>query len=154
MCEVAGRERDGGDLMIKVKRIGLAALSLAGVLLFTVPASAAASGAAAMVPASVAPAGGALPHTDIKGSPAVYSPTKLTVTPRWNGTSSCTTAVESFTIANETSVAQEITSGGMSLGSLPAHDKAGICINTDQAGMTDKFGLTSNKKAKLSVKVT
>ena len=35
-----------------------------------------------------------------------------------------------------------------------AEDEAGICINTDQAGKTDKFGITSNKKAKLSVKVS
>ena len=140
--------------MIKWTRIGLAGLSLGGLLLFTMPASAAASGAAVMASASVAAAPSALPHTEITGSPAVYSPAKLTATGRWNGTSSCTTAVESFTITNGTSAAQEITYGGESLGTLAAHAKAGICINTDQAGKTDTFGLSSNKKAKLSVKVT
>lgn len=62
--------------------------------------------------------------------------------------------MSSFTITNGTSVTQEVTNSGEDLGSLPAEDEAGICINTDQAGKTDKFGITSNKKAKLSVKVS
>ena len=136
--------------MIQLKRLGLLGLSLTGLLLFTVPAAAAATPAAA---SGVGTPSAALPNTAIKGSPAKYSPVKLTATPKWNGTATCTTALESFTITNSTSVSQAITSDGTTLGTIAAGGKAGICINTDQAGKTDTFGLTSNKKAKLSVKV-
>ena len=126
--------------MIRGMRVGLASLSLAGLMLLTVPASAAGSNTSVMARATLAAPVVSLPHTTIKGSPAVYSPAKLTATPRWNGTASCTTSNESFTITNGTSVTQEVTNSGEDLGSLPAEDEAGICINTDQAGKTDKFG--------------
>jgi hypothetical protein len=136
--------------MVTLKRVGMAGLALAGVLLFMVPASAAGAGAAAMAPASSA----VLLNVNITGSPAAFRPTRVTVAPHWNGVSSCTTAVESFTLSNQTAVAQGITSDGRSLGTLAAHSKSGICINTDQAGKIDTFGLTSNGKSKLKAKVT
>jgi hypothetical protein len=81
-------------------------------------------------------------------------PTKITTTPHWNGVETCTTSLESFTVANNTASTQTITSAGKTLGSLPSHTMAGICINTSEAGKTENFGLSSNKKAKLAAKVT
>jgi hypothetical protein len=135
--------------MTRTKRFSLAGLALLG-LLFWIPAAAATPtvGGVGTVGSS------SLPKVDIKGSPAVFAPTKLSVAPHWNGTSTCTASVESFTLDNTTSASQGVTLEGQFLGTLGAHAKSGICINTDQAGKTDTIGLTSNKKAKLSVEVT
>jgi hypothetical protein len=137
--------------VILFKRVGIASLLIAPVLALAVPAEAASQSVATMTH-SAAPA--AVPKVKITGSPAVYSPKTLTATPHWNGVETCTTALESFSITNNTSATQTITSGGKTLGSLGGHKAGGICINTNQVGKTLHYGLKSNSKAKLAVKVT
>lgn len=136
--------------MVLFKRVGIASLLIAPVLALASSAALAASPSVATgAPSAVA----TLPKTTISGKPAVYKPTTLTATPHWNGVETCVTKYESFTITNSTLVKQTITSSGRVLGTLASHTTSGICINTNQAGKTDTFGISSNSKAKLSVKV-
>jgi hypothetical protein len=134
--------------VIGIKRIGIAALLIAPVMAFALPAQASAPsvGLATSQAARV-------PATNITGTKAVYSPTKLTATAKWNGTSTCTAKLESFTITNTTAVSQTVTTGGHVLGTLPAGAKGGVCINKSQVGIAQVFGLSSNKRAKLTVTV-
>jgi hypothetical protein len=131
--------------VVLFKRVSFASLLIAPVLALAVPAEAAS-------PAS-------LPNVAISGKPAVYKPSSLSgVVPHWNGTETCTTNLESFSLTNKTSVSQEIIekepSGNKVLGSLPAGKTGGICINTNQKGKTLNFTLGSNKKANLAVHVS
>jgi hypothetical protein len=136
--------------VVLFKRVGIASLLIAPVLALASPAALAASRSVATGESSAA---ATLPKTTMSGKPAVYKPTTLTATPHWNGVVTCTTKLESFTITNSTSVKQTITSSGRVLGTLASHATGGICINTNQAGKTDTFGISSNSKAKLLVKV-
>ncbi|MFI5285596.1 MAG: hypothetical protein ACHQ4F_04690 [Candidatus Dormibacteria bacterium] len=135
--------------LVRIKRVGLASLLIVPVMALTVPAQASAPRATVGSPSASA----ALPKVTITGKPAVYKPTTLTATPHWNGTATCVAKLESFTITNSTSSSQTVTDNGTVLGSIPSKGSAGICINTNQAGKTDTFGISSNTKAKLSVKV-
>jgi|HubBroStandDraft_1064217.scaffolds.fasta_scaffold504166_1 hypothetical protein len=127
--------------VVLFKRVGLASLLIAPVLALGIPAQA----------ASLA----GVPKVTISGKPAVYKPTSIKAVAHWNGQAgTCTTAVESFTITNNTSATQEILNGTTDLGNLPAHEMTGICINENtQKGVTEHFKLGSNKKAKLTVSV-
>jgi len=138
------------DQLVFFKRVGLATLMIAPVLALAAPAQAASPGVALGIAAAVA----SVPAVNVSGTPAVYKPTKITATPHWNGTETCTASLESFTIANNTASTQTITSAGKTLGSLASHTMGVICINTSEAGKTEHFGITSNTKAKLAVKVT
>jgi hypothetical protein len=138
--------------VVLFKRVGIAALLVAPVMALALPAQAAGTASSA-TGAPVAAA--ALPKTTISGKPAVFKPTTLTATPHWNGVATCTAALESFTITNSTLSSETILrSNGTALGTLASHQTAGVCINTNQAGLTDTFTLKANRKAKLSVKVT
>jgi hypothetical protein len=126
--------------VVLFKRVGLASLLIAPVVALAMPVQA----------ASLA----TVPKVTISGKPAVYKPTSISAVPHWNGVETCTTARESFTITNNTSVTQEILNGTTDLGNLPAHEMAGICINTNQKNKIEHFKLKSNAKAALAVKVT
>jgi hypothetical protein len=135
--------------MTGIKRIGIAALLIAPVMAFALPAQASAPSVGLAISAPAAK----LPATVIKGTKAVYSPTKLSAKAKWNGTAACVASLESFTIANTTTATQTVTDAGQVLGSLPPNTMAGICINKSQVGIPQVFGLSSNKKAKLTVTV-
>ncbi len=128
--------------MLLFKRVGLASLLIAPVVALAMPVQA----------ASLA----TVPKVTISGKPAVYKPTSIKAVAHWDGIQKdCTTAVESFTIANNTSVTQDILNGTANLGNLPAHTMTGICINEHtQKGKTEHFKLASNKNAKLTVSVS
>jgi hypothetical protein len=136
--------------LVFFKRVGIATLVIAPVLALAVPVEAASPAVALGASAAVA----SVPAVNVSGTPAVYKPVKITATPHWNGVATCTTSLESFTVANNTASTQIITNAGKTLGSLPSHTKAGICINTSEAGKTEHLGLSSNQKAKLAVKVS
>jgi hypothetical protein len=108
-------------------------LGVTAVAGFVAPASAAQTSALHLA-AGVAVA--AVPNTNIQGSPAKWSPTKLTVK-TFKGTT-CTTAKESLTISNKTKKAQSIqektSSGKKTIGTLKAGQKAGICVLNAKAG--------------------
>lgn len=83
----------------------------------------------------------ALPNVTIKGSPAKWSPTKLTVTPK--PYTRCTKAKEVWTITNRTKKAQTISvkSGSRPkrvLGKIGAGKKAGVC-SRGQKGAKSTF---------------
>jgi hypothetical protein len=137
--------------MVFFKRVGIASVLIAPLLALAVPAEAASTNVAALAHSGAL---AAVPKVKITGSPAVYSPKQVTVTPHWNGTETCTTALASFSLTNNTSATQTVTDNGKTLGSIPAHKGNVVCINTNQAGKTQHFGITSNKKAKLAVKVS
>ncbi len=131
--------------MALFKRVGLASLLIAPVVALAIPVQA----------ASLA----TVPKVTISGKPAVYKPTSISAVARWNGkANTCVTAVESFTITNNTAATQEIvqktSTGNVDLGNLPAHEMTGICINEKtQKGKLEHFTLGSNKKTTLTVNV-
>ncbi|HEX4060268.1 MAG TPA: hypothetical protein VHY58_04520 [Streptosporangiaceae bacterium] len=111
-----------------VRTAAVGALGVAALAGFIAPASAAqAAPAAAHMSAAVAAK--AKPNTNIQGTPAKWSPTKLTAAPT-KGT--CSGTNFSFSITNKTKksqVIQEKVSGKKkSLGTLKASQKAGICL--------------------------
>jgi hypothetical protein len=118
-----------GSLKTQIIRLStagaLAVVTMAGVV---APASAA-QRAPAAVHMSSAVAAKAKPNTNIQGSPAKWSPTKLTAPPT-KGT--CSGTNFSFSITNKTTksqVIQEKVSGKKkALGTLKASQKAGICL--------------------------
>ena len=72
----------------------------------------------------------ALPNANVKGSPARWSPTKLTVTPR--NFTRCTARKIVWTITNKTARTQTIevktgTAPRKTLGSLSAGQRVGVC---------------------------
>jgi hypothetical protein len=128
-------------LSIKTRLAGLTAagaIAVAGVAGFVTPAS------AAQVPARTglaAAAPAALPNTNIQGSPAAWSPSKLTVKPK--SFTKCTAKTQAWTITNKTKKAAAIsykigTGKKTTLGSLPAGEKAGIC-SEGKAGTKESF---------------
>ena len=135
--------------MIGFKRAGIAALLIAPAMAFALPvqASAPSLGVASTSQAAKVPA------VKITGTKAVFSPVKITATAKWNGTSSCTASIESFTFANTTSAAQTVTENSQVLVTLGSGQMTGVCISKTLKGSTLVFKLTSNKKAKLTVTV-
>jgi hypothetical protein len=117
----------------------LAAATMAG---FMAPALAA---PAAVHLTAAAPA--ALPNVNVQGSPAKWSPAKLTVKPK--SFTECTTAKEVWTISNKTKKSQtnsyKVGSGKKTtLGTLTAGEKAGVCAQ-GKAGTKETFSLASSK---------
>jgi hypothetical protein len=120
----------------------LAAATMAG---FMAPALAAPAAPAAVHLTATAPA--ALPNVNVQGSPAKWSPAKLTVKPK--SFTECTTAKEVWTISNKTKKSQTISykvgSGKKTtLGTLTAGEKAGVCAQ-GKAGTKETFSLASSK---------
>jgi hypothetical protein len=109
--------------LIRAAAAGVAALGAATV--FAGPASASVTPAAVHMGAAVA---ASKPNTDLKGSPAKWSPAKLTAPPT-KGT--CSKTNYSFTVTNDTSKSQTLQykSGTTkkTLGVLKAKEKGGIC---------------------------
>jgi hypothetical protein len=135
--------------MIGCKRVGLAALLIAPAMALALPVQAAAPSVGVATTAHAAKA----PAVTISGKKAVFAPVKITATAKWNGTAQCTAKLESFTLANTTTVSQTVTSSGQVLVTLGTDQMTGICINKTAKGQTLVLNLTSNKKAKLTVTV-
>jgi hypothetical protein len=119
----------------------LAVTAMAGVI---VPASAASSGVGAGLAGATA---AAKPNVNIQGSPAKWSPTKLTVTPK--NFTKCTPAKVVWTISNKTKkpavISWRVGSGPkMPLGTLPAGEKAGVC-SKGPAGTKESFSIKGSK---------
>ncbi len=79
-----------------------------------------------------------LPNTNVKGTPAHFSPTRLSAKARWNNATTCTTPQASFTVDNKKGVAETVTFSGAASGSVvvPAHSKYIICVTK---GITGKM---------------
>jgi hypothetical protein len=117
-----------------VRAAAVGAVGAAAMAGFVAPASAAQVAAPHMT-AGVAVA--AVPNTNIQGSPAKWSPTKLTAASHKG--SKCTSKLVSFTITNKTKKSQTIqqkssTGGKVPVGTLKAGQKGGICILNAKAG--------------------
>lgn len=136
--------------MIGFKRVGIAALLIAPVMAMALPVQAAAPSLGTSATAQAAKT----PIVDISGTKAVFTPVKVTVTAKWNGTSTCTAKFSSFTIDNTTAKPQTVTISGQVLVTLGGGQQKGVCINKTLSGSKLVFNLTSNKKAKLTVTVT
>jgi len=135
--------------MIGFKRVGIAALLIAPVMAFALPVQAAAPGIGSATTAQAAKT----PAVTISGTKAVFKPATITATAKWNGTSTCTTNIFSFTLANTTTRSQTVTSSGQVLVTLGTNQMVGVCVNKTQKGNTLIFSLNTNKKAKLTVTV-
>jgi hypothetical protein len=103
-------------------------LSVAGITGLVTPVSAAAAPSATVGMAGISTA--ALPNVNIKGTPAKWSPTKLTVTPK--NFTTCTKAKVVWTITNKTKKGQTISAKSGSgpktkLGTIKAGQKVGVC---------------------------
>jgi hypothetical protein len=112
-----------------VRAAAVGTLGMTAVAGFVAPASAAQVRGLHLGSAGAAVA--ATPNTDIKGSPAKWDPTKLTVASH-KGTK-CTSKLVSFTITNKTKKSQAIqekTSSGTkeTIGTVKASAKVGICV--------------------------
>jgi len=128
-------------LSIKKRLAGAAltgAFAVAGVAGFMAPASASVASART----SLTGVGAAvLPNVNITGSPALWKPASLTVTPKPYTT--CTASKEVWTITNKTTKSQVISykigSGSKAtLGTLAAGAKGGIC-SKGPAGTKESF---------------
>jgi hypothetical protein len=122
----------------------LALGTMAGVI---APASAAstASGSVGAGLARVTVA--AKPNVNIKGAPAAWSPTKLTVTPK--NFTTCTASKEVWTITNQTKKPAVLswrvgTGAKMPLGTLSAGQKAGVC-SKGPAGTKESYFIKGSK---------
>jgi hypothetical protein len=93
----------------------------------------------------------AAPNTNIQGSPAKWSPVKLSV----KNFKTCTATSTSFTITNKTAKAQTIdkTKSGSPLGTVKAHQKVGVCMTGFKAGAKAHLFIKSSK-AELTLAVT
>jgi hypothetical protein len=93
------------------------------------------------------------PNTNLvgSGSTVVYSPKKLTGLSAVSE-ADCATTDYSFSIDNETSKSQTLTSGGVSTGiKIPKDTEDAICVFDDG---NYKLGLKSSPAAKLKLSVT
>jgi hypothetical protein len=80
-----------------------------------------------------------LPNTNIKGSPAHFSPSKLSAKARWTSGTTCTLSVSSFTITNKKAKSKLVTftgTGGFTPFSTTVLPKqtVGICITKGYTG--------------------
>ena len=128
----------------------LGAGSVAGL---TVPAAAAAAPSAAAGLTHISTA--ALPNANIAGTPAKWSPAKLSVTPK--NFTTCTKAKTVWTISNKTKKGQTISfkvgSGKKTtLGTLPAGKKAGVCSKGAKGTVETFFIKGSKSTLKLTLK--
>ena len=93
-----------------------------------------------------------LPNSNIKGSPAHFSPSALSAKARWDGVSSCSTSQGSFTISNHKNVAEKLTLSGTGLkpasGKVGAHKVVVVCITK---GYTGTVHVTLKDGKKLTV---
>jgi hypothetical protein len=135
--------------MIGFKRVGIAALLIAPVMAIALPVQAAAPSIGVATTAQAAKT----PAVTISGTKAVFTPVKITVTAKWNGTATCTAKLGSFTLANTTTVSQTVTNSGQVLVTLGSDEMTSVCIHKTAKTETLVFNLTSNKKAKLTVTV-
>lgn len=109
----------------------------------------------ALAPAALA-AGGAravsLPNSNIKGTPAHWSPTKLTAKARWDGVQAdCGQSQGSFTIHNKESVSEYVTlTGTKGFNSRNAHGPVNPLSPGGFAGVCVKKGYKGTVTAKLS----
>jgi hypothetical protein len=115
------------------------AVALGAAAAFAVPASASVTPAPAAVHMGAAVAA-AKPNTDLKGSPAKWSPAKLTAPPT-KGT--CSKTNYSFTVTNDTTKSQTLQykSGTTkkTLGVLKAKEKGGICAVGSKGAKSDLY---------------
>jgi hypothetical protein len=127
-----GLTAEGVKVLVFRRWLGLASavgvLSVGGITGLVTPVSAAAvpSATVGMVGISAA----ALPNVNIKGTPARWKPTRLTVRPK--PYTRCTAAKVVWTITNKTKKAQTISARSGSgpkkrLGTLKAGQKGGVC---------------------------
>lgn len=125
-----------------VRAAAVGALGVTAMAGFIAPASAAQVAAAAHM-TGVAPA--AKPNTNLEGSPAKWSPTKLTAAPV-KGT--CSKTNYSFSVDNKTKKTQTLQykSGSTKklLGTIKASEKAGICA-TGSKGAKGTFYIKGSK---------
>jgi hypothetical protein len=128
-----------------VRTAAVGALGVTAVAGFVAPASAASVAAPHLVSAGVAVA--AAPNSNIQGSPAKWSPTKLSVATH-KGTK-CTTAKVSFTITNKTKKAQAVQeksgSGKTTIGTVKPGKKAGICVLNASSGAKGQLYIKGSK---------
>ena len=125
------------------RAITVGVLTLGTMAAVIAPASAAstASGTVGAGLAGVAVA--SKPNVNIKGAPAAWSPTKLTVTPK--NFTTCTASKVVWTITNQTKKPAVIswrvgTGPKMALGTLSAGQKGGIC-SKGPAGTKESFSI-------------
>jgi hypothetical protein len=127
-----GPTAEGAKLFVFRRWLGLASavgvLSVAGMMGAVTPVSAAATPSATVGMTGILAA--ALPNVNIKGAPAKWSPTKLTVKPKTF--TRCTKAKEVWTITNKTKKRQTISAKAGSgpktkLGTIKAGQKVGVC---------------------------
>jgi hypothetical protein len=127
-------------------------LSVAGATAAVTPASAAAAPSAHVSMAGITTA--ALPNTNVKGSPAKWSPTKLRAKP--HSFTTCTKAKLSFTITNRTkktqTIQEKVGSKKVPLGTIKAGFRAGVCLK-GQKGAKGSFFIKGSK-SKLTVTLT
>jgi hypothetical protein len=122
--------REGDNLLSLTKRLGVASVvGLIGLAGMTVPATAAPAARTGV--AMVGIPAKTLPNVNIKGSPAVWKPTSLSIKPKKFVT--CTAKFEVWTITNKTKKTQTVSySVGSStkktkLGKLTAGEVGSIC---------------------------
>ena len=133
-----------------IKTLGIVAALGATPALLAVPSNAgAASGPRLSVAGERADT---LPATTISGSPASFTPKKLTATAIWDGSSTCTSSNASFQINNSESVKEKVTVSNASLGSLstkiPAGSATDVCVTAGFSGVI-KAELKDGKTAKV-----
>ena len=133
-----------------IKTVGIVAVLGATPALLAVPSNAGAAGGPRLSVAVVH--ADTLPATTIEGSPASFTPKKLTATAIWDGSSDCTSANASFQINNSESVKEKVTLSNASLGSLstkiPAGSNTVVCVTSGFTGVI-KAELKDGKTAKV-----
>lgn len=125
-----------------VRAAAVSALGVTAMAAFIAPASASQVAATATHMTGAAPA--AKPNTNIQGSPATWSPAKLTAPP---ATGTCSATNYSFTITNKTTKTQtiQIKSGSAkkTVGKLAAGKNGPICL-TGKKGESGSFYLVGS----------